>query len=265
MAVESVAGPLGELRGGTATGVALSTTAAYIPIPAGARHLFLTPRNFSTAVVARVLLNPYIVVLKTEDALATNPTDYSEAAQDGDTATDVVLSSLPTLANGGAVYVGSHLPFGGLSVDVDSTNSTSSTLAVTYWNGSAWANITPTDGTASGGATFAQDGNITWTVPTAWVPEKLHIAADAAASFPFGGNKFYWVRLAVSAALDSSTTLNSIMPINRSTAYASLASGQDLELRITRGPEGVGSIQAVTDAGTGNLVVNYATSVGTGY
>ncbi|TXH57203.1 MAG: hypothetical protein E6Q97_04705, partial [Desulfurellales bacterium] len=173
MATEIFNGPVGEVRiAGASKGVACTTTAAFTLLPAGTKTIQLIPRNFATAVVVRYALCPWITVLKTADSLATF-TDYSQEANDASTSTDITLSSLDTLANGDAVYVGSHLPFRGLVADVDSTNATASVLSVYYWNGSAWADTSASDGTASGGATFAQDGNITWTVPTAWTKASL--------------------------------------------------------------------------------------------
>ena len=265
MATEIMAGPYGEVRAASTAGggTALTSTAARIVLPHGAKYMALIPRNFSSANVVKWNKNPYLTVLKTTDLLVTttNLTDYSSAAQDNDTATDVVLSSLPTLASGGSLYIGSRLPFSGLEVDVDSTNGTASVLSGTYRKSDGtWANISLTDGTASGGATFAIDGNITWTVPTDWITTRLKDAvAGTPANLGLLNEEFFWVRLVVSVALDSSTTLNSMIAINRSTAYAELVSGLAWEESITVGPGGIYSITALTDAGTANLIVNTAT------
>jgi hypothetical protein len=207
-------------------------------------------------VVVKWLANPYLVVLKTSDSLAT-VTDYSAAAQDNSTSSDVVLSSLPTAANGGYLYVGAYAPFRGVVVDVDSTNSTASVLTVNYWNG-AWTSISATDGTASGGATFAVDGNVTWTVPSDWVAASLATinspAPGAGVQYRADG-RMYWTRWQVSVALDASTTLNSMLAMNRSTTYAELPSGVAWQQRMDKAPGGIGCIEALTDAGTANLVV----------
>lgn len=267
MATEILSGPLGEIRAVSTAdgGTALSGTPARVVLPLGTKWVSLTPRNFATAVVAQFNFNPWITVIKTTDLLATqaNITDYSENAQDGSAATDVTLSSLTTFALLSAVYVGSHLPFSGLEVDVDATNGTASVLSGTYWNGSTWANITLTDGTASGGATFAQDGNITWTVPTAWETSGLvDSVATAERGIGVTTAELYWVRLVVSAALDSSTTLNSMIAINRNTALAELVDGQVFEQAVTVGPGGIASLTASVDAGTANLIINAATRQG---
>jgi len=258
---DTYAGPITELRAASAAdgGTALSTTAAFILLPDGINFLSIEGRNYSTAVVAKVAVNPYLIVFKTTDNLETI-TDYSKEAQDADTGTDVTLSSLDTAANGDYLYVGSHLPFRGVRVDVDSANSNASVLTVNYWNGTSWTSISATDGSASGGATFAQDGNITWTVPTAWVKatlEEINSPSPSAWSPQiYRNDPFYWTRWQVSAALDSSTTLNSMIAMNRSEVYAELVSGKSFETAIHKGVKGIGCVEALTNAGTANLIVN---------
>ena len=252
-------GAFGEIRAASASvGTALSTTATVIPFLPGTQYALIEGRNYLTAAVARVALVPYLRVFKTADSLATI-TDYSENAQDGNAATDVTLSSLDTLANGDALWVGSHLPFRGLLADVDAANGTASVLTGTYWNGTALADISLTDGTDSVGATFGQDGAITWSVPAAWTPAPLTTIGSAAGGVQASSQSLYWVRLVVSAALDSSSTLNSLMALSRSTAYAELTSGRLLECSVNRGAGGMAGVEALTDAGTGNLIVNCAT------
>ena len=257
---------MGEIRAATTAsgGTALSTTAVAIPIPDGTRTVQYIGRNFATAVVLKLARNPYLLVYKTIDALAT-VTDYSSAAQDGSASTDVVLSSLDTLANGDALWIGSHLPFRGISVDVDAANGTASVLAGHYWTGSALAALTVTDGSTSGGATFAIDGAITWTMPSDWAKGALATVGSAAETVPQRGVSLYWARLTVSAALDSSTTLNSLLSLNRSTAYAEYPVGYALEERFQKGLGAWGAIEALVDAGTGNLVVNCASGAGAGF
>lgn len=264
-------GPYGEFRAASgANGTALSTTAAFIQLPPGTRHVFLTPRNFSTAVVARVAFNPWLVVLKTMDNLATLPADYSEAAQDASTSTSVDISSINTLANGDFLLVGSHLPFRGVSIDVGGSmaGSNSPTLTVAYWDGSAWTSISATDNTNSGSKSMAVDGTVTWTVPagTLWKAEGLREIfrriGSAATEDVWNRNlypdKLYWTRWVWSAQLnDTSVTLDSMLAMNRSTAYAEMvALVQPFERRIHRGLGGYGCIEALTDAGTANLLVN---------
>ena len=270
MATETLSGPLGEVRSATAAaGLAITTTPQFTQLPPGTDKVMMVARNFTTAVVAQIAMNPYLIVLKTTDALqsAAAATDYSSAAQDASIATDVVLSSLDTAANLDFLYVGAKWPFRGVSIDVDSTNSVASVLTVKYWNGTAWGTISATDGTISAATTMAVDGNVTWTVPTDWVHNSLTKIGDAlgTAAIPHIGDDLYWTRWEVSVALDSSTTLNSMLSMNRSTAYMELIPSQTFEERISVGPDGIGCVEARTDAGTANLIVNVATKAQSGF
>ena len=251
--------PVSEARAASTAGggTALATTAVRVTLFDKTQGVALVPRNFSTAVVAKWAPCPYLVILKTTDGLAT-AIDYSDEAQDRDAATDVDLSSLGTLANGDYVLVGSHVPFRGIDVDVDAANGNASVLTAKYWNGSAWVDLSASDGTASGGATFAQDGLITWTPPSAWAVARLKeiVPATAAAVGPRQDLPLYWVRIEVSAALDSTTTCNAMISLPRSTAYAELTTGLVQELSCQKGPGGIAAIEALTDAGTANLIVN---------
>ena len=251
MAVASYPAELGNARllstaGG---GTSLSATKAFIAIPAGTKHLQLTTRNFTTAVVAKVALNPHLVILKTNDAMATDPTDYSENAQDGDAATLVTLSDMPTLANGGALYIGADDLFAGLQIDVVAPDGGAGAMAVTYWNGTAWTNITPTDNTSNMGS----DGSVTWTVPTDWV--KAFLSTILSTYRKGTTRELFWIRVVTATAYDASATLASIYPLNRFGAGGiEMLAGQTLEREVNRARNG-GSIHVETDAGTGNLVV----------
>jgi len=197
-----------------------------------------------------------------------NATEYSEEAQDASTSTSVMLSSLGTQAQGDYLLVGSHLPFRGVSIDVDGANGNASVITVKYRKSdNTWADISATDGTASGGASLAQDGTITWTIPSDWLMTTLReiMAADSESydpNIPHFDRPLYWTRWEWSAALDSSVTLDSMLALNRSTVYGELVSGQVLEQTIKRGVDGIGCIEALTDAGTANLVVNGITIPG---
>lgn len=247
-------------------GSALTTTALLIPVAtagkiSGTGEIALTGRNFSTAVVVKYLLNPRLTLLITDDGNATF-TDESDDAQDGSASTDVTLSSLPATPLG-YVYLGTTEPVRGYRADVDAANGTAGTMTGDYWNGSAWASLSITDGTASGGAPWAQDGDITFTVPSAWTKERLGTIlgkTQAELGPPLSQTKaqqyaLFWTRLSNTGACDSSTTLNSLMPLNRSTAYAELVSGYAaLAPAATDQSYGYSAVEALTDAGTANLV-----------
>lgn len=110
------------------------------------------------------------------------------------------------------IYLGFDFPVRGVEVDVVSANATASVLAATYSkDDDTFAGLTETDGTASGGASLAQDGQITWTVPTDWAKSDLRtVLSDDLAP----GAQLYWVRLAFGGGLDADTELNTISALN---------------------------------------------------
>ena len=256
MATETIPGPFGEVRAASTAGggTALTGTAARIFIPPGTKHIDLVGRNYSTAVVIQWLPCPWLTIYKSGDGNATF-TNYSYAAQDNDTGTSVVLSSLDTLANGDALYVGSHIPFSGVAIDIDAANGTASVLTVAYRkNDNTWADTSATDGTTSGGATMAVDGSVTWTVPSDWHTARLQDLDVDSRGQGLGGELF-WTRWVVSAALDSSTTLDSMVGLPRSTVYHEIPAGMAWAQAVG---EGISAIQAKTDAGTANLIIDCA-------
>lgn len=272
MATEILSGPLGEVRSATtaAGGTALTSTAARIVLPRGTKQITLIPRNFGgspAAIVVQFNLNPWLTIFKTTDALAdqANITDYSDNAQDNSTSTDVTLSSLGTAAQNDFVYVGSYVPFGGVTIDVDAANGTASVLTVKYRKSdNTWADITATDGTTSGGASLAIDGSVTWTVPTDWITTRLRDTADTKLQLGLTMTEMYWTRWEFSGGLDSSTTQNSWISINRDTTYAEIPAGMTWEQAVTVGPGGIYSVTAKTDTSgaTANLIINCATRQG---
>jgi len=70
------------------------------------------------------------------------------------------------------VYVGHTEPFGRIKVDVDTAAVGTGSLTVEYYNGS-WTAIptTVTDGTDDGTDTFAQDGVISFKIPSDWAKQ----------------------------------------------------------------------------------------------
>lgn len=263
------AGNLGHPRlAGTASGVALSTTAAFVGFHQGTKHITLTPRNFVTAVVWRYAFCPYVVILKTHDALASKPFDYTEVAQDGSTDTSVVLTGLPTLAAGGALWVGCPVKTRGMHIDVDGANAAANNLTVHYpaVGTLTLTDISDTDNTDTG-ASLAVDGTVTWTVPT-WALASLRdiCAANAipitATRFAHDDDKMFWNRWTWNATMTSATavTLDHMLALNESTAYAERTNREGLEQRVHHGlgPNGVSGLELLADAGTGNLVVDCA-------
>jgi hypothetical protein len=244
-----VAADFGEIRGldGVAGGKAISTTKARVLIPPSTKALRIKAHNAaSSATVAQLFMFPHLSVLKTADDGATF-TDYSSEAQDEDATTDITLSSLDTAANDNFLYVGAHRKFAGLTADIDAGNDTASVMTVKYYAGNqGWLDISDTDGTDVAGDTLKQDGDITWTAPANWKKTIVN------------GLDLYWVRIEVSVALDSSVTLNSLWPIMVGSAFQLAIGEAPLEVSITTGVQGWRCIEAITDTGTCDLIVNGA-------
>lgn len=269
--VENFSGRLNSPRAASTAsgGTALTTTAGLISIPLGADWISVTPRNFVGCGVARFTFNPYLTIVVTNNLLLTPGTDVSAEAQDGDTTAITAFNSLDTLANGDAVYIGAVEPFRGVGVVMSGANSVASNLSVDYWDGATWTAVsTLSDGTDTGAA-FATNGNITWDVPALWAKSSLKsngavTASDAAfkdsftTKAPYIAN-LYFVRVTTSAAFDASSEPSAIRALNRYTSYAELLEGQVFESTIkSEGPGGVACVEALTDAGTANLIVNVA-------
>lgn len=258
MATEVYSGPLGEIRKAhtTAGGDASTTTAAVVQFYVGTQFVAVEARNYTTAVVVLVGLCPYLTILKTGDALAT-ATDNSEVCQDNNTATTATLNSWDTAANNHYLYLGAHQQFRGVVVDVVNTNSNASVLSTDYWNGSTWANASSTDGTINTGASFGQDGSITWTVPTDWAKVDLATAVTTTgAAVPQRTAPLYWVRFKVSAAFDATVSAASIVALAKSANGYELVTGRVREMLVSRGVGGFAGIEHRTDAGTANVLVN---------
>jgi hypothetical protein len=259
--VQTVSAQPGETRlAGTASGVALTTTAVRTSLIPGTQLLTLTPRNFAGAVVCRYALCPYLAVLTTRDNLKSQPLDSSYLLQDGDNTATLIMNSFDTLANNCAMYVGSYQQFRGLDVDVQNTNGTANTLAAKYSAGGLLTTLSITDNTDTG-PSLAQDGTITWTVPSDWAAGSFNELFGTNFPGALYNDKMFWLRFDWSVALDSSTSLNQIRSLPRSTSYDELAAGQFLPMSVDTklGPTGVAAIEALTDGGTANLLHSCAT------
>lgn len=263
---------LGHQRlAGSASGEAISTTAAFVGFHQGSKHIALIPRNFDTAVVARGAYCPYGVILVTTDALATRAAlkDNTERGQDGSTSTTIDLSSLPTLANGGAIWVGAAVRYRGAWLNVNAANSTANNLTVHYpAQGSlTLTDISDTDNTDTG-PSLAQKGTVTWTVPSGstWTPSTLRKIANAnsiaitSERLPYDDVPLFWTRWTWNAAMDSATSLYQFLLLNENTNYFEWPVGLSKVERIHMGlgRSGVSGIELLVNAGTANLLANCA-------
>jgi len=269
---EIIAAEFREVRAASTAsgGTALTSTAGLIAIPNNSDWIGITPRNFAGAAVARFLLNPWLTIIATRDALGImgessilNTFDISAEVQDGDT-TDVQMDAISTAANNDFIYVGSVIPFRGVRITAGSDpNNTASALTVNYWGGTSWKDITVTDGSDAAGVSFTQTGNATWTVPTDWAAASLLNIGDTLLKNSWSMVKQYWTRWQFAATTEDTWNVIGMQALNRVTTYAELLSGQTYEQAIqSGGPGGFGCVEALTDAGTANLIVNVATGRG---
>jgi hypothetical protein len=259
---------LTELRAASTAsgGTALSTTVAQIAAGTagwGADYISLTPTNFSAACkAARVLLNPYLTIFYTKDAGVSVATTaiISDEMQDGD-ATDHALDDFP-LTGTGYIYVGARVPFSGVAITLGDGNDDATVITVKYWQaGIGWTDISDTDGTDVGGDSMKQNGSVTWTVPTTWGKKSLsNMGETLPNTVPKFYEALYWTRWEWSAALDASIDVRTMLAINRATTYAELIEGQTLEVKAS--DREIGNVQAITSAGTCNLIANVGTLIG---
>lgn len=254
----------GEERIASVTkGLACSATLAVQQFPRITERLTLTARTFATsAVVVRLLFNPWLVVLKTTDNMITAPTDYSNVAQDNDTGTSVDVTDLNTRANGHFLLMGSHVQIRGAYFDVDSVNDAgTATVAIYYWNGSAWTNTSATVTGIRTTMVWDKDGLVYWTVPSAWQPATIRdLYPTMEADTYYKDVPLYWTRWEVDVALtDTSVTFDRLYAANRSTDYMEIVDGQMISKDIHHGFLGTGCLEALTDTGTAQLQVNAIT------
>ena len=119
--------------------------------------------------------------------------DYTNEVNDLDSTTE---ANLDALGSGHRFAVMSPVPIAILNLVVSSPNGNAVTISSKYWKGS-WASIAGlSDGTASGGATLAQSGAVTWTKPTDELP-----------SYLFGRSGFWYI-FTTSAALDATVRVS---------------------------------------------------------
>jgi len=157
-------------------------------------------------------------------------------AYDNNVATSVTV----TLTTGQYFYVGFDKPYGRILFLLGATvNTNVSTLTVEYHNGTAWGSVSGmADGTALGGATWGQDGYVTFTIPGDWDPDTL-----------LGASRMYWVRLSVSANLTANVIIEEI----------TVSEQQAWELELFDARNSI-SLWSTTSTGTGSQDLTLGTS-----
>lgn len=144
-------------------------------------------------------------------------TDYTSLASN-DTAADVPLKTIFATYGTDRLYLGCLWAPDALAFRLSSLSATSSVMTAKYWGATGWKTLGATDGTAVSGKTLAQDGRLTWTMPTDWQRSSVNGTA----------NEFYWIELSVSAALTAGTAATQILlvrpqdSLKRTAAYLAL-------------------------------------------
>lgn len=117
------------------------------------------------------------------------------------------------------LYLGSRFPFNHLYFKFGTANTATETLSISIWDGTSWRAAKEIfDETETGGASFAQDGYITW-VPDkqkGWSREDTVNSAGTETIPNFGTLTIYdhyWVRFSFSGSLDAGTTLSWLGPL----------------------------------------------------
>ena len=143
-----------------------------------------------------------------------NYTDVTTNVTDGAAGTVMAINSYGTHAAGDWVYIGYTTKFEKIRIKVSNTNGNAVTMVLSYPNNAndpssfGTASI-GSDATASGGATLAQNGLVTFTKPADWVQQ----------AYPnSGGVKGYYMRMSFSGALDSSVSIAQINVVRETQA-----------------------------------------------
>lgn len=161
-------------------------------------------------------------------------TDYSAAVNDNSATTQADLDALSTIAASDWFVAGAPTVFTGFAADMDATNRNviASVMSCEFWDGAAWAAVSNfTDGTASGGATLTQDGQVTWAIPSGWATSTINSISA------------YWARCGVSVTISAQVDveeLDIIQPIRA--AVDLVVNGDDAGLLVESVSGGTGTL-----------------------
>ena len=189
---------------------------------------------------SRLLISPRILKVWRFAASGSTYTDLTANTTDRDSATTGSISAILSTA---FIYISSNYRFRGFYCNMSSSvNANAATLTIGYWNGTAWGAVAGgSDGTASGGATFAVDGEVSWTLPSDEVTTDVNGVLGA-----------YWIRLSVSATLSASTAIEELILLHQNVNYDYIQGGLH-----TFNCDQVGGFVALVDAGTATGRVNW--------
>lgn len=259
--------PLTKIIGTT---LSLSTTVAFFQLGPYVHQFTL----FNPTEDFRLHVNPKIMDVNFYNASGSSGSRFVKDGSTGSllqdltdklsgTGTGTVLDAMQT---GDFLYICFSDIVGGVHFNIKAANGDASVIAATYWDGTAWAALTETDNTASGGATWAVDGSITFTAPTDWVSAHLggpdgivrndntlqSTVADVRVDDP-SSKVGFWIRFAVGTALDADTEIEEIMGVNRNTSRGYFRGGKEYDFSVDR--RVIDSFEAILASGTDTLEV----------
>lgn len=246
--------------------LALTTSLASLGIPPNYHQarLYVPSTDF------RLHLNPALVDIVFYDASAdagsrykrvgsTSTTNLLQDLTDRDTATGSgTLLDLATTSD--FLYVCFYDIAGGMRIVMTaSVNAQANNMAGGYRkNDDTWTALTVTDGTDTG-ASLAQSGSVTWTVPTDWKADKLGgpggIASDADAPVHYG----FWARFSWNAAMGADVEIAEIWSLNKDTNRGYYRLGIEEHLSLDR--QRVGAIEAILASGSDTMDITWVRTV----
>lgn len=138
-----------------------------------------------------------------ETKVLLNSTDISQDLQDPGAGTELIA-----LTTSDALYLGSPGKFTNRHFNLSVPNTTPSTLSVSVWDGSAYVAVANLDDSTNG---MTETGFVSWDVPED-VDWRSH-EQTGFTSTSGEDSKLFWARIEVSADLDGTTAVQSIMNI----------------------------------------------------
>jgi hypothetical protein len=245
--------------------LALSTAAAVLGIPPNVHQLLV----YNPATDFRLHLNPAIIDIVFFDESGAAGSEYITASSlttlfndltDRNTGTGSG-TTLDAATTSDFLYICLAEPVAGLRVTIGAANGDSSVMTGEYRkNDDTWAGLSITDGTASGGDTLAQTGNITWTAVTDWKRASL-TGPQGIVTVPDGpgGTSGHWMRLSFGTALDADTEVTEIWPMSNDSSRGYFRAGQEYTFSISR--RVVGAIEMLVAAGTDTAELTWVRTV----
>ena len=244
--------------------LALTTTENYWNIPEGFRQGMV----YAPAEDFRMHLNPPIDAVYYYDASNNTGERWERAGSSG---APITLERDLTDENAGtgtgtamaigtssdALWVSIPKPIRGLRVVIGAANDQTRTLTVKYWNGTTLATIGANDGTKNGGnTTFAQTGNIIWSVPSDWARATLQvIGATGSGEGDAPGFAGLWLEFTWSGNLGTNTELTQLYTMNADTDYGYFRLGTEYIISTDRRYVGTLEVDLASGSDTMQITV----------